>query len=289
MTAKSLKTDFSPSAPAAPDFTKKEAPEGRYPRSFHIIDFALHNLFSAAYALPHCINLPVINDSAEYMTLEEIDIASEEADLHIDPVYVLPDPIQDFAFQFEGAEDWAPFTATLLLLDTEGSPLDKYDAHPFMRTAFEEFMNDIALAVTELEGIRVNVDKGTVRANDPLLLYRALHELIIARNEDTDFANLPDDGYDISAGTNDADGDRARLIVEGADFMNDDHTEDLALQNIPSRPYNSLTDLFLVAQNTRTRLECGAPMLRLDEMESIILEETRNRKSYSANPLLNRH
>lgn len=309
MTSESLKAEFSPPAPAAAKSSQKNTPDGCYPRSFHIIDFALHNLFSTAYAIPHRDNLPVISDSAEYLTLEEMDFAAEEVEQSIDPVYILPDPTEDFIFEFNGTRDWAPFTATLVLRDPAGNPVEKQDAHPYMRIALEEFMDDIALAITDMEGIRVNIEKATICANHPLTLYRALRELIAARNEDAEVAmetlkmdetdlnfpieyrsiNLPDDGYDSAAGTNDADGRHNLLIAEGADFMNDDHTQEVALQNIPPRAYSNLTDLYLTAQGTKTRLEYDAPMLRLDEMESIILEETRNRKSYKPNPLLNLH
>lgn len=309
MTSKSLKAEFSPPAPVMADSSPKDTPDGCYPRSFHIIGFALHNLFATTYALPHRHNLPVTSDSADYLTLQEMDFAAGEIEQSIDPIYILPDPAEDFAFEFKGTRDWAPFTATLVLHDAEGNPVEKHEAHPYMRTALEEFIDDIALATTEMEGIRVNVDNATIQTNNPLTLYRALRELVTCRNEDADAAmetlnldeddpsfpieyrgiDLPGDGYDITAGTNDADGDRVRLIAEGADFMNDDDTQEVALQNIPPRPYSNLTDLFLAAQDTKDRLEYGAPMLRFDEMESIILEETRNRKSYLPNPLLNLH
>lgn len=307
MTVKTLKTEFSPEAPAETKVSPKTAPEGCYPRSFHIIDFALHNLFSAAYAMPHQDNLPEIRDSAEYLALLEMEFPAEEIDRSIDPVTKLPDPVLDFIFEFKGTEDWAPFTATLVLRDADGNPVEKQDSHPYMRAAVEEFMNDLSLAATEMEGIGVNVHNATIRTNDPLTLYRALAELIFARNEDFFAAiqtmgtnennavppleyrgiNLPDNGY--TAPTGNDDGERARLIVEGADFFTDDQTQDVAFHNIPSRPYNDLTELFLTAQDIRTRLEYGDPMLRLDEMESIILQETRNQKSYKPNPLLNRH
>lgn len=311
MTVKTLKTAFDNQTPAETnmetDAPAKNAPEGCYPRSFRIIDFALHNLFSTAYAMPHQDNLPEMKNSADYLALLEMEFPAEQIDRSIDPATMLPDPVLDFVFEFKGAEDWAPFTATLVLRDTAGNPIEKQDAHPYMRDAAEDFMNDMALAANEMEGISVNVNNATIRANDPLMLYRALAELVFARNEDfftaletlaaneSDAAppleyrsiNLPDDGYTVPTGNDD--GERARLIVEGAVFMTDDQTQDVAFQNIPSRPYNDLTEVFLVAQDVKTKLEYGDPMLRLDEMEAIILQETRNQKSYKPNPLLNRH
>lgn len=318
MSIKDLKTSFiipaAPEADLAPENPGYDASnDGIYPRSLHIIDFSLTNLFETAYAIPH-LDRYRLSDGLDMMMPEEIDMledtfATELQHRKINRLQDMFDPVTSYSFLFDGFEDWADFNVTLTMTDLEGEDIDLKDAHPGMQAAFAEFMEDLSLATSVVDGIKVDTKRGIIRARDPLALFKAISEVIHAHNENVEDKEdelkmreddpafplefrsipLPQDAFDPFVKCNDADMDRTSKIGNGHDYLFAEDTQDVSLQNLPPRPYNHLDDACQAAEQMRERFQFSAPMVRLDEMEAIIRNELRREKSYTPNPLLNLH
>ena len=321
MSLKDLKASFAlPSAPCEVE-PGQEKPEnepgddGLYPRSLHILDFALTNLFCAGYAIPHTDKVRVLHDTAERMTYEELEgyEAAEAEALDgktISRAHALPNPADGFFFEFLGTEDWSPCQISLYLCDHTGESVELGEAPDAMQEAYKEFLHDLSMATTHVEGVRVKMDEGTIEVGSPLALYKVITDLIIARNEAADEAaeemkkdldapdfpmelrdiDLPQMGWESYSGKGqDLDLSERTFALVGADFLDDEDTQEYALQNVPPRAYHSKRDLYLALCDVKARLEVYAPMVRLDEMEAIIRQETHREKTYAPNPLLNLH
>lgn len=320
MSTKNIKAAFAlPASPIGPEERRYEpeidpGEDGIHPRSLHILDFALTNLFCTGYAVPHTDKVRHLSDTAETMTYEELDAYEAEVvtplGKNISRAHGLPNPADSFYFEFLGLEDWAPCQISLYLCDHAGEPIEISDAPDAMQDAYKEFFFDLSMATSNVDGVRVKADKGLIETNDPLALYKVIAELIVNRNEeayaaeeglkkdlgDPDFPmefrdiDLPQMGWEAYSGRGqDADLAHKFIAAAGSDFLYDDDTANLALQNVPPRAYNSEYDLFLALADTKARMEAYVPMVRLDEMEAIIRSEVRNEKSYAPNPLLNLH
>jgi|GEM_PF-3667398 len=288
--------------------------DGIHPRTLHILDFALTNLFCAGYAVPHTDKVRCLDDTAEIMTFEELDAYEAEVATplgkSISRAHGLPNPADSFFFEFLGLDDWAPCQISLFLCDREGESIEIADAPDALQDAYREFFYDLSMATTNIDGVRVKPDKGLIETNDPLALYKIIAELIVSRNDDAyelaeqlkkdcddpgfpmEFRDidLPQMGWEAySPRGQDADLDQKFTAAAGSDFLYDDDTAHYALQNVPPRSYNSEHDLFLVLADIKGRMEAYVPMVRLDEMEAIIRNEVRKEKSYAPNPLLNLH
>lgn len=292
-------------------------PRGRYPRSLKILAFVLNDLFLTGYALRHTTRKTQKNDSASYL----ID---PDPDALLTCAHILPDVGMMFDFEVRGKMHWSPLELRLLLLDGRGWIAKPDKAHPAMKAAFQEFMEDTALAATNLQGVRINTEKGIVRTNDPMALFRLVKQIIRDRdfrpdvqdkkkpaNEDGSRAKTDDDDpalhkrpidmmtlysgqtYDDSSytTTNDTDPNEAELLRGmaqlGEVYLMDEDPEG-ALNNVPMRPYINADDLYRTIFTLKGRMESGESVFSLDEAEAIILEETTGQR-YNANPLLNPH
>lgn len=304
---------------ARPEEPGHNAPEpvtrGRYPRSLKILAFILNDLFLTGYALAHATRKTQKNDSASYMIEQDPEIYRTCA-------HVLPDVGMMFDFEARGKMHWAPLELRLLVLDWRGWITKPEKAHPVMKAAFEEFMDDISLAATNLQGVRVNFEKGIIRTNDPMALFRLVRQVIRDRSmlPDIDDGEKPlrkdgtpaktaeddpaehkrpidmmtlysgqtydDDSYKT---TNDAlpgEGELLHGMAQlGADYLMDEDPEG-AMNNLPMRPYIGADDLYREVFTLKGRMENGESVFSLDEAEAIILEETTGQR-YGANPLLN--
>lgn len=304
---------------ALPEEPGNDAPEpaqrGRYPRALKILAFILNDLFLTGYALAHATRKTQKNDSASYLI--DPDPQALQTCAH-----VLPDVGMMFDFEARGKMHWSPLELRLLLLDWRGRITKPDKAHPAMKAALEEFMDDITLAATNLQGVRVNFEKGVIRTNDPMALFRLIRQVIRDRNmlptvddsekpvrRDGDPArNAEDDPaeqkrpidmmtlysgqtYDEASyrTTNDTDPGEGELLQGmaqlGADYLMDEDPEG-ALNNLPMRPYIDADDLYRAVFTLKGRIENGESVFSLDEAEAIILEETTGQR-YGANPLLN--
>lgn len=304
---------------ASPEEPGHNAPEpvtrGRYQRSLKILAFILNDLFLTGYALPHVTRKTQKNDSASY-------ICEQDPEIYRTCAHVLPDVGMMFDFEARGKMHWSPLELRLLVLDWRGWITKPEKAHPVMKAAFEEFMDDISLAATNLQGVRVNFEKGIIRTNDPMALFRLVKQVIRDRSmlPDIDDSEKPlrrnsthaktaeddpaehkrpidmmtlysgqtydDDSYKT---TNDAlpgEGELLHGMAQlGADYLMDEDPEG-AMNNLPMRPYIDTDDLYREVFTLKGRMENGESVFSLDEAEAIILEETTGQR-YSANPLLN--
>lgn len=322
MSVKDLKTAFAaPVMPPDSDVDGDNGPEeydasddGIYPRSLHILDFSLTNLFETAYAIPH-LDRYRLTDGLDMMAPEEMDayedtFAAELGGRKIDRLPAINDPVTSYSFLFDGFEDWNDFSVTLTMTDAEdGEDIDLADAHPGMQAAFAEFMEDLSLTTSVVDGIKIDTKRGIIRARDPLALFMAISEVIHAHNEAVEDKEaelkmreddpafplefrsipLPQHAFEPFDKCNDADMDRNNKIGNGHDYLFGEDTQNVSLQNLPPRAYNSIDDACQAADQIRDRFQFSAPMVRLDEMEAIIRNEMRREKSYAPNPILNLH
>ncbi len=299
---------------------------GCYPRSLHIIDFVLTNLFETAYLVPRICKL-YVDDSADIMTEEDFEDTFSEglAGRKIVRPTQFHDPQNDYYLEFEGLDDWSPFEVSFIAVDPDGNTLDRHDAHECLQAAISMFLYDMSLATTNTENIHVDTETGLIRCRDPLTLYKVVRDLILWRNQEAaeheDETNmsaddprfpielrpvrLPRYGLDMNERGKDVDPERLIKIMQGAEYFHQEDEESpesmensdsepadkayIALQNTPPFAYNTRADFYLAAYDIRERIEFQQTLVRLDEMEAIILQETRQHKTYRANTLLNLH
>lgn len=304
MADKSLKSNFQPPTTKSLKPHGPSASDGCFPRCIVILDFILNDLFCNAYVIPHTDKLPHPNDCLEPTTLDEAVMTHAQTGHIIDRAYILPPTENMFNFSFIGVEDWSPFEAKVNLKNEKNRNIAYRNALPALQDALTEFMEDLALATTNLDGVHVDGPKGTIRAYDPVTLFKVIRALILWRQQQHDVPegymnapvefrsiNLPQLGFEDAGNNNDIDAkpERRDKCIEGLKFLCDNNSCKIALSTLPPRAYNNTEDLFMAAYNTKERLAGYQPMTRLDELEAIVLAEVRKQRSYKANPLLNLH
>ena len=314
MSGKSLKTAFhnpansrdqeTESADTRPD----DEGNGCFPRSACIFDFVLNDLFCNAYVVAHTDKLAHPNDCVEPITIDEAAMTYADTGHMIQRSYILPKTENMFSISYSGEEDWSPFEARINLKNEKNRTIAFRNALPALQDAFTEFMEDLTLATTDLGGVRIDSEKGIIRANDPVALFKVIRALVTWRQAQHDVPeeymsapgqpqlgpveyrsiDLPEFGFGNTPTDNDAPRDLGAKAAEGSDFLYDDDSSKIALSNLPPRAYSSEDDLFLATYETKERLSRYLPMTRLDELEAIVLAEARGQRSYP-NPLLNLH